>query len=858
MMQQQPPKWALRFLRWYCREDYLEEFEGDLLEFFERNSRHSPIKARRRFVRDVLKFCRPRNWKPIKGISLHNTPDMLRHALLLAFRHFKRYKSSFLINLSGLAAGLTCAILIFLWVSDEWQMDKFHKQDAQLYRLISDSHSKETALNTSSLVVNQLTEEIPEIEKVVHSSWGSLESSLSTEEQDYALTGEFATPDFFNIFSYPLLRGNAAEILEKPKSIALSESTARKLFNSIDIVGKNLTWQWYSQQEEVVITGVFADVPERSSMQFDYVLSFDIFEDYFGERIERGHYNTRSYLTVQRGTDVAQINEKIAAVMLEKYPEGTWRPFLVPYSSYYLHNLYKEGQALGGRITYVRLFSSIALLILLIAGINFMNLSTARASRRLKEIGIKKVVGAGRSNLIFQHLTESVLMSFLAGVLAVILVILLLPQFNQLTGKSLALSLNGSFLFSLLTIIFSTGLIAGSYPAFYLSSFRPAMVIKGKLHATFGEHWLRKGLVVFQFSISMILIAAVLVVQQQMYYLQNKQLGYAQDQIVTFGTNGLPREKQASLLSRLEEVPGVVSASSITHALVGGQASNADIQWPGKDPEQQIWFEHGYVNYGMLEMLDIELLSGRYFARERGMEEQKLIINETALDVMGLEDPIGQMVKLGETDYEVIGVTRDFHFESLHEKVKPTYFRLNDRWALKMAVKIAAGQEQATLDRMETLYATFESGFPFRYTFLNEDYQQQYVAEKRVATLSRYFAGLAILISCLGLLGLSAHTAERRIKEISIRKVMGATTGSIIWLLSRDFTGMVLLAVAIGLPLGIWGTRTWLQTFAYRIDLQWWIFALAGSILLLITWLTVGYQTVKVARVNPVERLKGE
>ncbi|MEZ4994298.1 MAG: FtsX-like permease family protein [Saprospiraceae bacterium] len=853
-----PPKWALRFLRWYCREDYIEEFEGDLLEFFERNCARSPAKAKGQFAWDVIKTCRPRNWKKIKSFSLSNTPDMFRYALLLALRHFKRYKGSFLINLSGLAAGLTCAMLIFMWVRDEWQMDKFHERDAQLYRLISDSHSNETLLNTSSLVADQLAEELPEIEQMVHSSWGALESSLSTEQENFAVIGEFATPDFFEFFSYPLLRGKPEDVLKRPKTIALSETTARKLFRSIDILGKSLRWQWYSHQEEVEITGVYADVPACSSMQFDYVLSFDIFRDYFRERIERGNYNTRTYLTLKKGTDPEELNRKMASLMQEQYPEGNWRPFVIPYSSYYLHNEYQDGQAVGGRITYVRLFSIIALLILAIAGINFMNLSTARASRRLKEIGIKKVVGAGRRSLILQYLTESALMSGLAGLVAVAMALVLMPYFNQLTGKSLSLALDVNLWIALVVIVLITGLMAGSYPAFYLSSFRPAMVIKGKLSTTFGEHWLRRGLVVFQFGISLVLMAAVLVVHQQMRFLQNKDLGYARDQIVTFSTNGLRQEKQQELLTRLQEVPGVLSASSITHALVGGQASNADIQWPGKDPEQEIWFEHGYVNYGMLEMLDIGLLSGRYFSRERGEETNKLIINETALGIMALEDPVGQIVKIGDTDYEIIGVTRDFHFQSLHETVRPTYFRLNDRWALKTAAKIAAGEEQATLARMEDLYRSFDPGFPFHYSFLNDDYQQQYVSEKRVAMLSRYFAGLAILISCLGLLGLSAYTAERRIKEISIRKVMGATSGSIIWLLSRDFTRMVLLAIAIALPLGFWLTEYWLNTFAYRIEWQWWIFALAAATLLLITWLTVGYQTVKVARVNPVERLKGE
>ncbi|PHN05171.1 ABC transporter permease [Flavilitoribacter nigricans] len=777
---------------------------------------------------------------------------MLQHALLLAFRHFKRYRGSFLINLTGLAAGLTCAILIFLWVNDERQMDQFHTLDDRLYRLISDSHSNETVLNTSITVVERLQEEMPEIETVVNSSWGALESSLANGVEEFALTGEFATPDFFRIFSYPLLQGAPDQVLEQPHSIVLSEATARKLFHTTDVVGKTVRWRWFSHEEEVEITGVFAGTPANSSEQFDYVLSFDVFESYFRERIDRGNYLARTYLTLRAGADPAQLNRKISAFMQREYPEGSWRPFVIPYASFYLHNTYEDGEAVGGRMAYVRLFSIIALLVLTIACINFMNLSTARASRRMKEIGIKKTIGASRRSLIFQHFMESILLSSLAGILALITAALLLPQFNQLTGKTLALFADLQFLPVFIGIVLATGIVAGSYPAFYLSSFKPTMIIKGKLEATFGEQWLRRGLVVFQFGISMILVAAVLVVHRQMDFMQNKNLGYRQDQILTFSTNGLQAENQQLLLSRLREIPGVTEASSITHALVGGQASNANLQWEGKAPESTIWFEHGYVNYGMMEMLDVDLISGRFFSEARGDETNKLVINETAAGVMGFPDPVGKTVRIAETEYEIIGVTRDFHFESLHELVKPTYFRLNDRWALKIAVKIDAGRERETLADIEGLYQTFDSGFPFAFTFMSEDYQQQYVAEKRVSTLSRYFAGLAVLISCLGLVALASFTAERRIKEIGIRKIMGASTRGIVWLLSADFTRIVLVAIVLAVPLGIWLSATWLDTFAYRIELEWWIFAGSGALMLLIAWLSVGYQTLRAAQMNPV------
>ncbi|NRB51698.1 MAG: ABC transporter permease [Saprospiraceae bacterium] len=777
---------------------------------------------------------------------------MLRHNILLAFRHFKRFKGSFFINQLGLTVGLCATFLVALWVYDEWRMDKFHDLDQQLYRFVSDSHSKETLLNTSSLVTNQLAEEIPEIEAMVNSSWGALHSSLSTETENLAVIGEFASTPFFQLFSYPLLQGKADQVLEKPASIVLSEEMALKLFGSIEVVGKILRWQWYSMQKEVSVTGVFK-IPARSSMQFDYVLSFDVFEERFRERIQRGQHNTRTYVKLQEHTDVQAVNSKINAFIRERYPASTWTPFLVPYSSFYLQNVYKNQKAAGGRIVYVKLFSIVALLILVIACINFMNLSTARASRRMKEMGIKKAVGASRSALIYQHLIESILQSFLAGLLAVGLVLLILPYFGQTMGKQLTIP-HGLGLWLIFTGgLLLTGLIAGSYPALYLSAFKPKEILQGPLKAAFGEVWLRKGLVIFQFGISMILIMGVWIVHQQILFMQQKNLGYEKEQILTLRTTGFTVEKQNEFMSRLAGLPGVVEASSISHALVGGQASTADVQWEGKDPESQVWFEHGRLNYGMMEMLGIQLQDGRFFSEERGNETNKVIINEKARQQMELENAVGKMIQIGEDRLEIIGITQDFHFESLHELVKPTFFRWSDGRALKIAAKIDVKNEQQTLTRIEDLYQSFQTGYPFQFTFLSEDYQQKYVAEQKVAILSRFAAALAILISCLGLLGLSSFMAEKRTKEIGIRKVLGASSQQIVYLLTKDFSQLVFFAILLAAPIAYFSADYWLSSFAYRIDVNLWYILGAGLFLLSIAWLTVSLQTLKAARVNPVE-----
>lgn len=777
---------------------------------------------------------------------------MFRHNLLLAFRHFLRFKGSFFINQLGLSVGLATTFLVALWVYEEWQVDKFHALDKQLYRMVSDSHSKETLLNTSSILSKQLAEEIPEIEAVVNSSWGSLSSSLSTETEQVAVVGEFATAPFFQFFSYPLIQGKAAHVLEQPSSIVLSEEMAKRLFGSTEVIGEVLRWQWYSMQNEVTVTGVFK-LPRQSSMQFDYVLSFDVFEEYFSARIARGQYNARTYVKVQKGTDIPDLNRKIEALVREKRPESTWSPFLIPYSSFYLQNSYKDRKTTGGRIVYVRLFSIIAVLILFIACINFMNLSTARASRRMKEMGVKKAVGASRMALVYQHLVESVLQSFLAGSVALGLVFLALPYFGEMMGKPLHLPMTPPLLLAVMGILLLTGLVSGSYPALYLSGFKPKEILQGSIKAAFGETWLRKGLVIFQFGISMILILAVWAVHQQMLFLQNKDLGYEKEQILTFSTNGFSVEKQNEFISRVKNLPGVLAASSISHALVGLQSSTSGVQWEGQDPETQIWFEQGWVDYGMLEMLDVALLDGRFFSEERGDEANKVIINQKAQALMGLEEAVGKTIRIGEHPLEIIGVTEDFHFESLHELVKPTFFRWSNRRALKIAVKIEASNERQTLDRIKDLHKDFDTGYPFQFTFLSEDYQQKYVAEQKVVILSRFAATLAIFISCLGLLGLSSFMAEKRTKEIGIRKVLGASSQQIVYLLTIDFCKLVLLAVLLAAPLGYSLANRWLSTFAYRTEIDPRYMAWAGLLLLLIAWLTVSLQTLKSARVNPVE-----
>lgn len=781
---------------------------------------------------------------------------MLRHNLLLIYRNFKRFKGTFFINLIGLSTGFACAILIFLWVKDEQNVDKFHEKESSLYQLMEHRIlDGEIGLSTrtSGLTAPALEEEVPEVEHAV-ACFNLDRYTLSVDNKDIQATGQYVGESFFKIFSFPLIQGSASHALADRSSIVISENLAKKLFNTTDVVGRTIEWQ---HKEKYQVTGVFEDVPPNSSMQFEFVLPFEVY-------LEDAEWATRwrtswpsTYVLLKPGTGVDQFNAKIADLIKRKTNgEITHRIlFAAPYSMTYLYGNYENGQQEGGRIEYVRLFSMIAVFILIIACINFMNLSTAKASRRLKEVGIKKAVGADRSTLIFQYLGESTAMAILSLVVAIGIALLFLPQFNQITGKQLYLRFDTSLILSFLSITLVTGLIAGSYPALYLSAFNPVKVLKGKMNKSVGELWARKGLVVLQFTLSIILIVSVFVIYKQIEFVQNKHLGYEKDNVLYF--NRLDGNSE-TFLPEIRKLPGVVSASSFGHDMTGHIASTQGVQWPGKSINDLTEFEMMPINYDMLELLGIEMKKGRTFSREFSTDTLTVIFNEAAIKHIGINDPIGKVVRLWEEEREIIGVVKDFNFESLHEEVKPVVLWLDPERTDLIAVKIEAGSERETIDRLQSLFKTFNPGFPFEYQFLDQDYQALYVAEQRVSMLSSYFAGLAILISCLGLLGLAAFTAERRIKEIGIRKVMGASEWKIIELLSGDFAKMVLAATIIALPLSFYLTKSWLDRFAYKIGLEWWYFIGAGLLTMLIALLTVSFQTIKAALMNPVESLRSE
>jgi len=647
-------------------------------------------------------------------------------------------------------------------------------------------------------------------------------------------------------------------VLADKYSIVISEELALRLFNTTeDVIGKEVE---YMHEEAFLVSGVFKGTPRYSSFQFDFVLSFERYKDDNAWVTSWGSNGPKTFILFKEGSDIEAVNDKIFDFVTKKEQQTNVTLFLRPYSDLYLYGRYENGVQSGGRIEYVQLFSVIAVFILIIACINFMNLSTARASRRALEVGIKKVVGASKRSLIFQYFAESIVITFCSFLIALIVVGLFLPQFNEITDKQIVLEFSAEIIFWYLGIILFTGLLSGSYPAFYLSGFRALSVLKGQVRGSLGEFWARRGLVIFQFTLSIVLIVAVLVLFKQIQYVQNKNLGYDNDNVINFRKEGTTEERPEIFLNEIRKMLGIVSASTIGHNLESSQNNTTGLDWEGKNPDEEILFENVRVGYDLIETLNIEIIKGRSFSREFSSDTTKIIFNEAGIEVMGVkDDPIGKVIRLWDQyDLEIVGVAKNFNFQSLHENVNPLFMRLDPRYTWNIMVRIEAGMEKETLERLNSFYTSFNPGFTFDYDFLDEQFQQQYAAEQRVSTLSKYFAGIAILISCLGLFGLAAFTAERRLKEIGIRKALGSSSTRIVILLSGDLTKLVLLSILIAVPISYYLAYNWLQRFAYKIDLDAWFFIGSGMIALIIALVTVGSQSLKAANVNPSKCLRNE
>ncbi len=860
-----PPQLAGRVLLWFLKEELAEEVLGDLEEkFFSTLDKKSAGKAKRNYWYQVLKYIRLFALK--RNRSIHsNQAAMFKHNILISFRSFKRFKSTFLINLLGLATGLASALLIYLWVNDEMNVDKFNEKDSQRHVQVIYSYPTSgtihTELNgTPNPLFEALAKEMPEVEYSVPVIVDSYyKGVLSAGDNNARAQYQFIGKGYFNLFPGDFIHGNKHEILSDKGEIAISEKLALSLFQSTEkAMGQLVELKDEGYGGSYLVSGVFKSIP-NSSTPSDILFSYELFRN--DEMMKWYNGGTQAHLVLKEGVDLDQFNAKIKDFLKTVWKNSNFILYAQPYSERYLYGNYEQGIPVAGRIIYVRLFSIIALFVLAIACINYMNFSTAKASRRIKEIGVKKAIGAGRKSLIFQYFGESLFMAFLSLIMALIIAFLLLPQFNEITGKQLAFTLAPNAIPSIIAITAFTGLISGIYPALLLSGFNPVVALKGKLKSEYKGLWLRKGLVVFQFAISVILIVSVIVIYKQVEFIQTTNLGYNKDHIIKFPKEGKLKEDFKPFLSAIRNIPGVTKASQMSGDLPGDIGFSQGYKWEGMSEEDKnLRFYSISGGYDLIDLLGIKLKEGRNFSRDFPTDKDAYILNETALEMTRLEKPIGQ--KIGNfnpraSTKEVIGIVEDFHFQSLQEKVKPLFFRFTDQ-ARKFVVKIQAGTERETIKRIEEVYEALNEGYPFEYKFLDDDYQALYASEQRITVLSKYFAGIAIAISCLGLLALTAFSTQRRFKEIAIRKVLGSTGLGIVRLLSRDFILLVLLAIAIALPISYYLMKNWLNDFAYRIGLDPMYFIVAGVLMMLVAWFTIMTQTAKSAKVNVTESLRSE
>lgn len=792
---------------------------------------------------------------------------MLKQNLLLYLRNIKRHKTSFLINIIGLSTGLASVLLVCLWVFDELAMDSFHENDEHLYQVRRNVQVAPGEIATfssnSSLMLTALQEEVPEVEKAtaVYELFNS--TLLEIEDKKLTASGIMASQDFFKVFSYPLVSGDKETVLNNLDAVLISTELATTLFGEgVDPMGKNIA---INDAEENInanfsVSGVF-EIPKHSSQQFQFILPFKTFLKLRDPDNIAWYSNSSSvYALLTAGTDINAFNQKMGDFVAKrnKYLKGE-QVLFTKYSEGYLRGTYKNGKQVGGRINYVILFSIVALFVLLIACINFMNLSTARATRRLKEVGVKKAVGANRKSLVVQFLSESILLSFCSLGFAILLVLALLPWFNTLTGKALSLQLGGPMVLTLIFIALFTGLVSGSYPALYLTKFSAVKVLKGKINTTFGELFARKGLVIFQFSISILLIVAVSVIYKQLDYVQSKNLGYEKDNVMVFEIQGDIMEKMDVFLAQAKQLPGVINASYMQGGMTNFSNSSRGHSWPGQTEESKnITFRHAHVGPEFIETMGIELKEGRSYTNEKPDNETKIILNETAVEVMGLKNPIGTIIDMRGPNREIIGVVKDFNIQSLYNEIAPMALLCRTEWVSNLVIKIRAGEEKATIASLGKLYETFNPGLDFDFQFLDNEYQALYQAEQRVSTLSKYFALIAILISSLGLFGLAIFSAERRKKEISIRKVLGQSIGQVTVMLSTEFMKLVFVAILIALPLAYFLAEGWLERFAYSIPLHPGYFIFAGLAAMVIALFTVGSQSIRAAHRNPVDALRNE
>jgi putative ABC transport system permease protein len=807
---------------------------------------------------------------------------MFKNYLKVAIRNLWKNKVFSAINIIGLSAGLGVCLLIVLYVVDELSYDKYVPNADRIYRLDADLYFNGTGFNAAispDPLGPTLMRESPQVEQMVRLNYQGdiLVKKDNQNIQDH--NSVFADSTFFKVFAIPVIAGNTATALNEPNTIVINETTAKKYFNSTDVVGKTL---YIDNNTYCKITAVINDMPSHSHFHFNFIRKRGTQGENANDWLSN---NVHSYILVKPTASRTSVQKSVDGIIktylmrsLEdalhtsekdvQQSGGHFLYHLIPLADIHLHSDKSYELEANGNINYVYIFSVIAVLILLIACVNFMNLSTARSANRAKEVGIRKVAGSTRSNLIFQFLTESVLLSFFSLLIALGFAILLLPLFNQVSGKEMFVStLFSSWMMPVLIgLVLIVGCVAGSYPAFYLSSFQPVQVLKGTIAKGFKSSWLRSSLVVFQFCISIILIVGTIVIYNQLNYIHNRKIGFNRDQVLIIH-NAWSLDKQIKpFRQELLKISGVENAT-ISGSLPTGSGFNQNgwFRDATLNAKQAIILTEFNIDENYIPTLGMQMDGGRNFSHDFLSDSTAIILNEAAVQLLGFKNPLNQILyrpwgnnnALKGMPFHVVGVVKDFNYSSMHDKVGPLVIKKDDDWR-SIAVRVNSKNIPSVINQIETKWNSMTPGQPFNYTFMDNDFNNIYKAEQETGKLFITFAVFAIFIACLGLFGLVTYAAEQRTKEIGIRKVLGANVGGIVTMISKDFLKLVLIAAVIAFPIAWWTMNKWLQSFAFRTNISWWIFVLAGLLTITIALLTVCFQAIKAAVANPVKSLRTE
>ena len=786
---------------------------------------------------------------------------MIKNYLLITFRNIFRNKLFSGVNILGLAFGICSTLLILLWVFDELHVDKFHAQSDRLYRVMENQKASDGRIYTWAATPGPMApfikDKYPEIELATRVTWGE-NLLFQFGEKSFYNEGIYVDPDFLQMFTFPLVVGDVTTALKDKSSVVISRKMAENYFGSAQAaLGKIFQ---VDTKKTYTVTGVLEEIPKSASMKFEFLLPFQVFFDVNKGWLDQwGNNNVRTYVVLTKGTDVANFSNKFRGEVASHEAQTNVSLFVQPYGDAYLYGDFDNGVQSGGRIETVNIFLIVAAFVLLIACINFMNLSTAQATKRAKEVGLRKVIGAVPRQLFRQFMAESFFTVLLSAAIAVLLTFVLLPGFNTLTGKDVQLhAVDPTVWIIFAGIIVFTGFAAGSYPALIIAGFKPAQVLKGQLKSGNRAATFRKSLVVVQFSLSIILIISTIVVFRQMSFMEDRDIGFDRQNLYSVWMEGGLSKKFESFRNQLLAMPGIESVTASSQSPISVGNSTYGVQWEGKNPEDKILFSNINVDYDFVQSLKMEMVEGRAFDRSQVADSGNYLLNEAAAAKIGLNDIVGREITMWDKKGKVIGVVKNFNFGSLHSAVEPLIMRIDTAWMSCMLIRAEAGNTVEALQSTEKLWKEYLPQYPLRYKFLSHDWEEYYKAESQRGKVFNVLSIVSIFISCLGLFGLSAFSAERRTKELGIRKAMGASTSGLVRLMGQEFSVLVVVAAVIGCPVGWYFMDKWLESYAYHVEVGYLVPVIAALACFAVSVLTVAYHSLRAATKDPVQTLRHE